>query len=115
MITEFMEIHKCGHCRKVYQIKKACEQHELSCKKRPDYLRPCHNCIVLEKKKETIWAGYGDLQGNEVERVVNVLFCSKKDCFIHPPSVASKGNAFEMGEKLNIEMPKKCEDFKPYN
>lgn len=36
------------------------------------------------------------------------LFCEKKDCFIYPPSVKAKGNAFEMA-KLNIEMPKECE------
>jgi len=113
MKTETREIYKCDHCRKLYQIKKACEAHELGCKKRPDYIRPCHNCAVLKKKDEVIFAGYGDEYGNEVEIVVNVLFCKVKDCFIYPPSVACKGNAFEMGEKLNIEMPKECKDQKP--
>jgi len=108
MKIEIREIYKCEYCRKVYQIKPHCLKHELSCKKRPDYLRPCHNCKILKKVKETIWAGYGDECGNECERVVEVLFCEKLDSFIHPPSVAAKGNAFEMA-KLNIEMPKKCE------
>jgi hypothetical protein len=36
-------------------------------------------------------------------------FCEKRDCFIHPPSVAAKGNAFDMGNKSNEEMPKQCE------
>jgi len=108
MKTEIKEIYKCEYCNKLYQKKSACEYHELSCKKRPDYLRPCHSCQILTKVKETIWAGYGDQYGNECERIVDVLFCKKLDCFIYPPSVATKGNAFEMA-KLNIEMPKKCE------
>ena len=54
-------------------------------------------------------SGYGDMNGDEGERIVEVLFCHKRDCFIHPPSVAAKGNAFEMGDKANEEMPKQCE------
>jgi hypothetical protein len=110
MKTEIKEVYKCDYCNKLYQMKHHCLNHELSCKKRPDYLRPCHNCQVLKKVKETIWAGYGDEYGNECERDVDVLFCEKRDCFIYPPSVAAKGNAFEMA-KLNIEMPKECEFF----
>ena len=103
------EVYKCDYCNKLYQRKHFCEKHELSCKKRPDYLRPCHNCKILKKQRETIWAGYGDEYGQEVERVVHVLFCEKRDCFIYPPSVAAKGNAFAMGDKANIEMPKQCD------
>jgi hypothetical protein len=109
MKTETKEIYKCDHCNKLYQRKLVCQKHELSCKKSPDYLRPCHSCKILKKQRETIWAGYGDIYGNELERVVEVLFCEKLDCFIHPPSVAAKGNAFDMGGKENIEMPKECE------
>ncbi len=64
---------------------------------------------MLKKVKETIWAGHGDMYGNECERDVDVLFCEKKDCFIYPPSVTAKGNAFDMGDKRNEEMPKECE------
>jgi hypothetical protein len=108
MKTEIKEIYKCDHCNKLYQIKKACIKHEKHCKSNPEYLRPCHSCTVLKKVNETVWAGYGDPYGNEVERKVRILFCGKKDCFIHPPSVAAKGNAFET-DKLNIEMPKECD------
>ena len=109
MIIETKEVYKCEHCRKMYQRKWLCEKHEAGCKKRPDYLRPCHSCKILNKVKETILAGYGDIWGNEAERVVEVLFCKSRDCFIYPPSVASKGNMFDMGDKLNEEMPKRCE------
>lgn len=109
MKTETKEIYKCEYCNKLYQVKSACVWHETSCKKRPDYLRPCHSCQILKKVNEKIFAGYGDQYGNEAEITVSVLFCKKLDCFIYPPSVAAKGNAFEMGMKLNIEMPKECE------
>jgi hypothetical protein len=108
MKTEVKEVYKCDYCNRLYQIKRHCQKHEIACKKRPDYLRPCHSCRILKKVQETIWAGYGDMCGDECERVVNVLFCEKIDSFIHPPSVAAKGNRFEMN-KLNIEMPKNCE------
>ena len=109
MKTETKEIYKCEFCNKLYQVKKACAIHEQSCKKRPDYLRPCHTCLILKKKMETISSGVGSWYGDEVEMTVSVLFCSKLDCFIYPPSVAAKGNAFDMGDKPNIEMPKQCE------
>lgn len=110
MKIETREIYKCDHCNKLYQRKWLCEKHESYCKKRPDYLRPCHTCKILRKQKETILAGYsGDMYRNEAERTVNVLFCEKRDCFIHPPSVAAKGNKFEMGDKTNEEMPRECE------
>ena len=116
MKTETREIYKCDYCNKAYQLKRFCAQHEIACKKRPDYLRPCHSCKNLEKVRETILAGYGgDMNGNEAERVVEVLFCNKIDCFIYPPSVAAKGNAFDMGEKLNVEMPKGCEFYDSNN
>ena len=115
MKVETREVYKCEYCRKMYQVKRMCENHEVSCKKRPDYLRPCHSCLVLKKVRETIWAGVGDENGNEMERVVEVLFCEKKDCFIYPPSVAAKGNAFDMGMKSNEEMPMECDMYvKPY-
>jgi hypothetical protein len=110
MKTEIKEVYKCDYCNKLYQMKYHCHNHELSCKKRPDYFRPCHNCQVLGKVRATIWAGYGDEYGNECTRNVDVLYCEKRDCFIYPPSVAVKGNAFKM-DKLNIEMPKECEYF----
>jgi len=109
MITETKEVYKCEHCRRLYQRKWLAEKHELSSKKRHDYLQPFHSCKKLKKQKETIWAGYGDMNGYEEERVVEVLFCKKRDCFIYPPSVAAKGNAFDMGDKCNEEMPKQCE------
>ena len=109
MKIQTKEIYKCDHCNKLYQRAWLCKKHELSCKKRPDYLRPCHSCKVLKKVRTTAWSNYSDMNGDQEERIVEVLFCEKIDCFIHPPSVAAKGNAFEMGDKSNVEMPKNCE------
>lgn len=109
MKTEVREIYRCEYCNKLYLRKHACNNHETACKRNPAYLRPCHSCKVLKKVQAEIWAGYGDPWGNEVERTVQVLFCEKKDCFIYPPSVAAKGNAFDMGNKENIEMPEECD------
>lgn len=112
MKSEVRKVFKCDHCNKMYQVERACVRHELMCKKNPEYMRPCHNCNNIEKVTETIiLAGVEDMWGNESERTVSVLFCKKRDCFIYPPSVAVKGNAFDMGDKPNEEMPKECEFF----
>jgi hypothetical protein len=108
MKTETKEIYKCDYCNKLYQMKHHCKNHELICRKRPDYLRPCHNCKILEKVKSVAFFTYCDEAGDKYTEPVEVLFCKLKDCFIYPPSVAAKGNAFEL-DKPNIEMPKDCE------
>jgi hypothetical protein len=108
MITETKEVYKCGHCRKLYQIKNACERHEKMCTRNPDNHRACHDCTVLKKVKETIYDGY-DVNGDEGEIEVGVLYCSKLDTFIHPPKVEIKGTAFEIGHKSNLPMPKECD------
>jgi hypothetical protein len=84
-------------------------RHEDVCFKSPDFLRPCHSCVNLEKRTTTVFSGRSDENGNEYEMTVNLMFCKKRDCFIHPHKVAVKGNAFETGDKENIEMPKECE------
>jgi len=111
MKAEVRKVFKCDHCNKMYQIERACIRHELMCTKNPENVRPCHGCNNVKKVTETIWSDVGDEYGREMERTVSVLFCNKRDCFIYPPSVAVKGNAFDMGNKCNEEMPKECELF----
>ena len=81
----------------------------MLCTRSPDNKRACHYCNVLEKKTAKIFAGHGDENGREVEIKVDVLFCHKRNCYIYPPSVGVKGNAYDMGDIENIEMPHKCE------
>lgn len=104
MKIETKEIYKCEYCKKLYQIKKACEQHEKGCKKRPDYLRPCHDCKILKKIDAGAYSPYYDATAN-----VKVLFCEAINSCVFPPSVSAKGNAFELPDYTNIEMPKECE------
>jgi len=114
MKKEVREVYKCDYCNRLYQIERFCVKHEESCRKRPDYLRPCHDCSVLKKVNQSILTGGGNRWRGEDEVIVSVLFCEKRDCFIYPPSVTVKGNAFEL-DKLNIEMPKECEFQKKLN
>lgn len=106
MIIETKEIYKCEYCRKLYQKKDWCEYHELTCSKRPDYLRACHSCSHLDKKNiDVFFDGYN---GEYSERK-SLLFCDKLNIFIHPPKVEKKGNAFELGDYANEPMKKECE------
>ena len=109
MKTEIKEIYKCEFCNKLYQRKHACLAHELICYKNPSYIRACHSCVILDKVDAIRWSGYTDEFGNECEEKVSVLYCHKRDTYIYPPSVTAKGNAFDLGDKTNIEMPKICE------
>jgi len=112
MITETKEIYKCEHCRKLYQIKRFAETHEKSCTKNPDNWRACHQCTHLGKRTTTIYYDTG--YGGEQEEKLDLLYCSKLDTFIYPPSVEHKGNCHELGDDTNKPMPKECEDQKKH-
>lgn len=110
MKTEIKEIYKCDFCNKLYQIKKACVIHEKGCKKRPDYLRPCHSCQILTKKTVTVESFY---YGCDIS--ASLLYCDKLKTYIYPPSVATKGNQYDTNDITNIEMPKECEHHTNHN
>jgi hypothetical protein len=57
MITEQKTIHRCGHCRKLYLVKGACERHEKRCWKNPNNQYACFDCQFLVKDRETIDGG----------------------------------------------------------
>jgi len=108
MKTVTQEIYSCDHCKKWYRQKHFCVKHEKSCKKNPENHRACHDCVHLTKESTYICEGYNFTEG-EIERQVDILFCKKKECFIHPPSVEHKGNAFDTGDYENLPIPKQCE------
>lgn len=113
MITETREIYKCEYCKKMYQIKRYAEQHEKACKRNPDNIRACHDCVHLYKKDYTLYFdNYSSEHEQESERKVNLLHCNEIDSFLYPVSVELKGNAFELGDELNQPMKKECEHFK---
>lgn len=90
---------------------KGVENHEIACKKNPNNWRVCFECIHIKKQKVSI---YEDTYIGEVETVVELLYCSKIDSFLYPPSVERKGNAFELGDDLNEPMRKECEHLKHF-
>ena len=115
MITHNKPTYKCEHCRKLYQIKEACEKHEPACSKNPDNFRPCFDCNHCDKV--TVTHLFDTFQGEGKENV-RVLKCKEKNIFLVPPKAEHRGNYYEGealgdGELPNESMPKKCD--KHYN
>jgi hypothetical protein len=107
MKTETKEVYKCDFCKKMYQRKNACANHEVSCSKNPENNRACFGCPHLVKKTTQIYIdGY---DGFETEQDIELLFCEAKDIFLYPPKVEIKKNSYDLGDDLNEPMPKECE------
>lgn len=52
-IKENVTLYICEHCNKKYQVKKACEKHEIYCFKAPDNYHKCfQHCKHLIKEVE---------------------------------------------------------------
>lgn len=113
MKTEIREIYKCEHCNKLYQRKHICEYHERICIKNNENKRACYGCKNLDKKNVDYYAGYGDVNGEEVVENANLLFCSKLQTCIHTPQSEVRKNALETIGYENNPMPKECEYFVP--
>ncbi len=112
MIIETREIYKCEHCRKMYQVKSACEKHESGCKKNPANYRPCLDyCLHVSKKPFTYVI---DTSYYEEDRIVNVLYCEKLKKGVCPPSRDPYDVLYDKNsnEIENTVMPKKCDDYK---
>lgn len=104
-----MKIHnkptyKCDYCNKLYQIRAACEKHEVKCNSNPENFRACGDCKFCEKVEEKF---YIDMFDGEHETKVKVFKCTAKNIFIHPPKVErSEKGAYEFGDTQNIPMAK---------
>lgn len=111
MITITKPTYKCEHCRKMYQVKGACEKHEKACSKNPINDRPCFDCDHCEKV--TVSHIFDTFQG-EGKEFVSVLKCKEKNIFLVPPKAEHRGNYYEGeslgdGELPNESMPKQCD------
>lgn len=115
MIIHNKPTYKCEHCRKLYQIKVACESHEKACSKNPENIRACHNCNLCIKVEANLWYdghnGYFYIEGT---RKVSVLYCKAKDEFLIPPIASHRGNAYLQedlcgGDRENNSMPMQCD------
>lgn len=114
MITETREIYKCDHCKKVYQIKSACEKHELRCKKNPDNLKICHGCNFLEKKEVHVNSMY--LYGTDHFEKKQMFYCKKVNTYLFPLSIEVTNSQhlqedIDDGEIPNEPMKKECDHF----
>ena len=101
--------YQCDHCKKLYRRKGACEAHEPKCSRNPINFRPCFDCDHLTKKNHTVYNDHP--MGGEIDKEVHLMYCKKKEMFIHPPSVEHKNNAIELGDEFNEPMPKECDLF----
>jgi len=110
MIIETKEVYKCEHCRKLYQIKKACALHEPKCKKNPDNKQKCYDgCKHLIKKEVTYnWDAYD----GEHKSVKEILFCDAKEEGVYPYWINGLLQEDINGEIQNNVMPKECNKFK---
>lgn len=105
MKTEIREIYKCDHCRKLYQRKKACLDHEKKCSKNPENTAICFGCFWLEKTNLT---EYYDTGHGEQSREVNVFFCKKIESALFPVTM-DPNKRIEFGYIDNQVMKKECE------
>ena len=107
-------IYSCDHCRKKYFMKHACVDHEIKCSKNPVNFRACVGCVHLGKKEVSLHEY--NIHGGTSTRKIEILYCSKVNEFLHPPSSEYKGNAFLQkdlgnGETPNNPMKKVCSFF----
>ena len=103
--------YKCDHCRKVYQIKSACEKHEPGCKKNPANYQPCFDCDHICKKKVEIT--HFDHDGYDYQTQKEILFCNSKEVFIHPYWISNPYLQEDIEDEIeNIQMPNNCDDYK---
>lgn len=112
MKTVTKEMYKCDHCAKWYHRKHAATIHEKACKKNPANKRPCFDCVHLDYKHKTVYDDHP--YAGEIETTLKLLHCSKFNAFIYPPTVGAKGNAFDLGDDDNVEMPIECNGFKSH-
>lgn len=102
--------YECIYCKKKYKSLVYCIMHESKCYKNPENFVQCfYGCRYLSKHEITLY--FDNPLGGELTRDVNCFFCEKKQTFLYPPIVKSKGNMFDFGDYENIEMPKSCNKF----
>lgn len=108
IIKENVTLFICQHCRKRYQVKRSCENHEQWCKNNPDNWAKCGGCTYLQEKQKEIWP-----DDRENPKQSKSFFCRKKQIEVYPLIVArlklpeKYPDDFEGAER----MPKECDFF----
>lgn len=103
-------LYICEHCRKPYQVKIACINHEQWCTKNPDNFAKCSGCTYLQEKEKEI---YRDYYGQESTTKSKSFFCTKKNIEVYPLKVARLGLPEKYPEDFDgaERMPVECEHF----
>ncbi len=104
-----IDIFRCDHCNKLYQIKRWAELHEAGCYFNPENKRACLECAHLCKKNIDYWF---DTYHGESGIKIDVFYCDQINSALYPPKVETKKNWFEFGDVDNQPMKKDCEFFK---
>ncbi len=108
MKTETREIYKCDHCKKLYQVKRACAKHEDNCTRNPKNIAACSGCVFIEQRPTEYWydTGYGEFSGKSIK-----FHCKKLDKDLYPHKVVRTGLLERYPENFEDQeqMPTTCE------
>lgn len=113
-IKENITLYICDYCKKKYQKKNFCEDHEFYCTKNPINIAACHGCDYI---KSTTTIVYYDVHDGEHDRKCNSFFCEKLQKGVYPNKVVRIGLLDKHPENFEnqIQMPNECEFFKQSN
>lgn len=123
MITETKEVYKCEHCRKLYQRKNACIDHEPKCRKNPINVPTCHGCTYLENIGIKYEPQVQTQHGNDDLFDGRGFRCKLKKIFMYHPSLEFgqygvpdyaefKGDEIDQ-KRMPVE--NECDDFEDEN
>jgi hypothetical protein len=110
MKTKTKEVYYCDHCKKHGFVKHMMISHEKNCSYNPENKRPCFGCLYLDKEHAMVSCDVEYF--GETTREKSLLYCNKKQVFLHPPQF--EDCSYEINGEENHPMPKECE-FANYN
>ena len=108
--------YKCEHCKKKYERKHACADHEETCLKNPKNYRAClDSCEFLKRKGIEYYTGIDNYYSGEPEyKKTEGFYCSKYDKLLMHPKMERSNLELsyvyvEEDEIKQEQMPEKCE------
>lgn len=97
-------VYKCGHCRRHYLVKHACEKHEKYCPKNPANWHACSTCPHLEKDKEDVGDEYSSRSYTQT-----TFRCVIQDKYMHSYVAERKGHSC-IGDTERMPLEGECLD-----
>lgn len=115
MITkENVTLFICEFCRKAYQKKHFCTQHEQFCHKNPNNNHACFGCGYLEKTTKQIFERQA-YNGDDIYRDITTFHCNKLDKIVYSyaaEKIRLPGGGCHEDVDNGERMPLECIDFK---